>query len=110
MRSLNDILADCRVEIFTEKNPSKRVNRPETCRLRHLAFCVDSVEQTVNELAEAGIECEPIRVDDFTDKNLKEQMDTAGSLWEELFAPIYSRFSGLKSNQNKKTAHHDRCV
>lgn len=83
MRSLNDILADCRVEIFTEKNPSKRVNRPETCRLRHLAFCVDSVEQTVNELAEAGIECEPIRVDDFTDKNLKEQMDTAVVLYGE---------------------------
>ena len=83
MRSLNDILADSRVEIFTEKNPSKRVNRPEICRLRHLAFCVDSVEQTVNELAEAGIECEPIRVDDFTDKNLKEQMDTAVVLYGE---------------------------
>ena len=41
------------------------VNRPEACGLRHLAFCVDSVEQTVNELAEVGIECEPIRVDDY---------------------------------------------
>lgn len=33
--------------------------------LRHLAFCMDSVEQTVNELAEVGIECDPIRVDDY---------------------------------------------
>ena len=35
-----------------------RVN--EACGLRHLAFCVESVEQTVNELAEVGIECEPM--------------------------------------------------
>ena len=35
-----------------------------------IAFCVDSVEQTVNELAEAGIECEPIRVDDYTGKKM----------------------------------------
>ena len=40
------------LEIFAEENPPKRVNRPEACGLRHLAFCVDSVEQTVNELAE----------------------------------------------------------
>ena len=40
------------LEIFAEENPPKRVNRPEACGLRHLAFCVDSVEQTVRELAE----------------------------------------------------------
>ena len=44
------------LEIFAEENPPKRVNRPEACGLRHLAFCVDSVEQTVNELTEVGIE------------------------------------------------------
>ena len=44
--------------------------RPEACGLHHLAFCVDSVEQTVNELAEVGIECEPIRVDDYTGKKM----------------------------------------
>ena len=36
---------------------------------------------------EAGIECEPIRVDDFTDKNLKEQMDTAVVLYGENCSP-----------------------
>ena len=51
-------------------NPPKRVNRPEACGLRHLAFCVDSVEQTVKELAAVGIECEPIRVDDYTGKKM----------------------------------------
>ena len=27
------------LEIFAEENPPKRVNRPEACGLRHLAFC-----------------------------------------------------------------------
>ena len=58
------------LEIFAEKNPPKRVNRPEACGLRHLAFCVESVEQTVKELAELGIECEPVRVDDYTGKKM----------------------------------------
>ncbi len=58
------------LEIFAEEKPPKRVNRPEACGLRHLAFCVESVEQTVNELAEVGIECEPIRVDDYTGKKM----------------------------------------
>lgn len=55
------------LEIFAEEKPPKRVNRPEACGLRHLAFCVESVEQTVKELAEVGTSCEPIRVDDYTD-------------------------------------------
>ena len=52
------------LEIFAEADPPKRVNRPEACGLRHLAVCVDSVEQTVKELEEVGVVCEPIRVDD----------------------------------------------
>ena len=44
------------LEIFAEPNPPKRVSRPEACGLRHLAFCVESVE--------------PIRVDDFTGKKM----------------------------------------
>ena len=43
------------LDIIAEENPPKRVNRPEACGLRHLAFCVDSVEQKVRELAEVGI-------------------------------------------------------
>ena len=58
------------LEIFAEENPPKRVNRPEACGLRHLAFCVESVEQTVKDLAEVGIECEPIRIDDYIGKKM----------------------------------------
>ncbi len=43
------------LEIFAEENPPKRVNRPEACGLRHLAFCVESVEQIVRELAEVEL-------------------------------------------------------
>lgn len=58
------------LEIFVESNPPKRVNRPEACGLRHLAFYVDSVEQTVSELEKVGIDCEPIRFDDYTGKKM----------------------------------------
>ena len=61
---------DWKLDLRVNENPPKRVNRPEACGLRHLAFCVESVEQTVKELAEVGIKCEPIRVDDYTGKKM----------------------------------------
>ena len=66
------------LEIFAEPDPPKRVNRPEACGLRHLAFCVESVEQTVKELAEVGIDCEPIRVDAYTGKIMTFFQDPDG--------------------------------
>lgn len=80
----NDWKLDLRVneytelEIFAEPDPPKRVNRPEACGLRHLAFCVESVEQTVKELAEVGIECEQIRVDAYTGKIMTFFQDPDG--------------------------------
>ena len=62
--------AQTELEIFAPMNPPKRVNRPEACGLRHLAFFVESVEQTVKELTKVGIECEPIRIDDFTGRKM----------------------------------------
>ena len=80
----NDWKLDLRVneytelEVFAEPDPPKRVNRPEACGLRHLAFCVESVEQTVKELAEVGIDCEPIRVDAYTGKKMTFFQDPDG--------------------------------
>lgn len=80
----NDWKLDLRVneytelEIFAEPDPPKRVNRPEACGFRHLAFCVESVEQTVKELAEVGIDCEPIRVDAYTGKIMTFFQDPDG--------------------------------
>ena len=80
----NDWKLDLRVneytelEIFAEPDLPKRVNRPEACGLRHLAFCVESVEQTVKELAVVGIDCEPIRVDAYTGKKMTFFQDPDG--------------------------------
>ena len=66
------------LEIFAEKNPPKRVNRPEACGLRHLAFRVESAEETVKELDEIGIECEPIRTDTYTGEKMTFFFDPDG--------------------------------
>lgn len=66
------------LEIFVEPNPPKRVNRPEACGLRHLAFRVESVEETARELEALGISCEPIRVDDYTQKKMTFFFDPDG--------------------------------
>lgn len=66
------------LEIFAEKNPPKRVNRPEACGLRHLAFRVESVEETVKELTEMGIECEPIRTVSYTGEKMTFFFDPDG--------------------------------
>ena len=66
------------LEIFAEKNPPKRVNRPEACGLRHLAFRVASVEAIVKELDEIGIECEPIRTDTYTGEKMTFFFDPDG--------------------------------
>ena len=66
------------LEIFAEENPPKRVNRPEACGLRHLAFQVDCVEETVTELAARGILCEPVRADTYTGKRMTFFFDPDG--------------------------------
>lgn len=66
------------LEIFAEPDPPGRVNRPEACGLRHLAFRVEDVEKTVAELKELGIECEPIRYDTYTDKKMTFFFDPDG--------------------------------
>ena len=56
------------IELFSFPNPPERPSRPESCGLRHLAFSVDDVEAKRNELIEKGLDCEDIRIDEFTDK------------------------------------------
>ena len=56
------------IELFSFPNPPKRPSRPESCGLRHLAFSVENVEEKRAELLQKGIDCEEIRIDEFTDK------------------------------------------
>jgi glyoxylase I family protein len=63
--SVNDIY---QIELFSFRDPPKRVSGPEAAGLRHLAFEVDDIEETVLKLLEKGVVTEPIRVDEFTGK------------------------------------------
>jgi len=54
------------LELFAIKNAPARPSYPEAQGLRHLAFKVESVEETVKELAALGIDCEKVRTDDYT--------------------------------------------
>lgn len=63
-------LGDIELEIFGIKKSPKRLSYPEACGLRHLAFHVDNIEEVINELKELGIECEKVRIDEFTGKKM----------------------------------------
>jgi glyoxylase I family protein len=66
------------LEIFAPENPPARPSYPEACGLRHLAFRVSDIEAAVAELAERGIECEPVRTDDFTGERMTFFSDPDG--------------------------------
>ncbi|CAD5897667.1 MULTISPECIES: VOC family protein [Carnobacterium] len=66
------------LEIFAMPNNPKRVSNPEACGLRHLAFKVDAIEEVIAELAAKGIDCEPIRIDDYTNEKMTFFFDPDG--------------------------------
>ena len=55
-----------------------RVTDPEAYGLRHLAFQVSSVADTVAELENTGIPCEPVRLDAYTGKPMTFFRDSDG--------------------------------
>ena len=54
------------LELFSFPAPPPRPSRPEAQGLRHLAFRVAALESFIQRLAEHGVACEPIRVDEYT--------------------------------------------
>jgi glyoxylase I family protein len=56
------------IELFSFPNPPIRTSRPEACGLRHLAFEVNAVSETRDKLISQNVECETIRIDEFTNK------------------------------------------
>lgn len=71
-------LDGCEIELFIIKDRPKRPSYPETLGLRHLAFRVESVDDTVRELNALGIETEPVRLDEFTEKKMTFFFDPDG--------------------------------
>ena len=79
--------ADCKIdlkcgeqeiELFIKPDAPKRPSYPEAQGLRHLAFFVESVEDTVVRLNSLGIVTEPIRTDEFTGKPMTFFADPDG--------------------------------
>jgi glyoxylase I family protein len=66
------------VELFSFPESPPRPSRPEARGLRHLAFAVGSVEESVAALAEKEVETEPIRTDEFTGKRFTFFADPDG--------------------------------
>lgn len=71
-------LNDLELELFIIPDRPKRPSYPEAYGLRHLAFYVESVEEAVKALTEKGIETEPIRVDEYTGKQMTFFFDPDG--------------------------------
>ena len=56
------------LELFSFPDPPERPSFPEAQGLRHLAFAVDDLDGAIAHLNQAGVETEPIRLDDLTGK------------------------------------------
>lgn len=56
------------IELFSFPNPPQRPSRPEAVGLRHLAFEVINLDETIAFLTLKNIESEPIRIDETTEK------------------------------------------
>ena len=66
------------IELFSFPNPPERVARPEAAGLRHLAFEVNDLEESIIELNSKNIQTEPIRTDEFTGKGFTFFSDPDG--------------------------------
>lgn len=66
------------LELFSFPNPPARPSQPEACGLRHLAFVVRNLDQTVAWLEANSIAVEPIRIDEYTLKRFTFFQDPDG--------------------------------
>lgn len=56
------------IELFSFPSPPKRPSRPEACGLRHLAFGVENLENSIQILQLKNVSVEPVRMDELTGK------------------------------------------
>lgn len=71
-------IANSQIELFSFPNPPNRTSNPEACGLRHLAFEVDSIEDTIAELTNKNITTEELRIDPVTNKRFAFFRDPDG--------------------------------
>jgi len=56
------------IELFSFPSPPARPSRPESTGLRHIAFEVDDINIAIEKLKNKNVICEPIRIDETTNK------------------------------------------
>ena len=56
------------IELFSFSEFKERASFPEQKGLRHLAFAVENIEESVNELAAKGVDVQGIKIDEITNK------------------------------------------
>lgn len=66
------------IELFSFPEPPPRLSQPEARGLRHLAFSVTSVSDSVAYLQSRGVDVEPVRIDEFTGKRFTFFKDPDG--------------------------------
>lgn len=66
------------IELFSFPNPPQRASRPEAMGLRHLAFEVEEIGETVKDLNKKGVITEAVRVDESTHKKFTFFADPDG--------------------------------
>ena len=66
------------IELFSFPSPPSRLTRPEATGLRHLAFEVDNIDESVRELDALGINHETVRTDEYTSKRFLFFQDPDG--------------------------------
>ena len=74
------------IELFSFPEYKERASFPEAKGLRHLAFAVDNIEKSVNELIYKDVDVQGIRIDEITGKRFCFFYDPNGQpleLYEE---------------------------
>ncbi|WP_445487886.1 SMU1112c/YaeR family gloxylase I-like metalloprotein [Niallia sp. 03133] len=72
---VNDVY---QIELFSFPNPKERPSYPEATGLRHIAFEVEDIKETVDYLTKYSIEVEEIRTDPYTNKQFTFFADPDG--------------------------------
>lgn len=66
------------IELFSFPSPPARLSNPEATGLRHIAFEVSDIEDCIRILKQNYVECEPVRLDEFTNRKFTFLRDPDG--------------------------------
>lgn len=69
---------NAQIELFSFPSPPPRPSYPEAAGLRHLALAVSDLDAEVARLTALGVACEPVRVDEYTDRKFTFFADPDG--------------------------------